>query len=354
MAIAQLIEQTIAQHIIAPKVLSYAPSKLNEVTGRFVSSNRVYNFVLNKSGVSYSPAGQGDSLLFSALYLQRLDAARKPKVGSDRCNAGKSYQCGKICLGNRRKCHKGVKDVNDARRIASILEGTNEKLKGSLEGSDKAKARGKALFEARKERVENPKVKPQTNDLKSLAPELFSQDSDKIIKDAVELNSQELKKGQKIKLLQYAPSSDFGNPRYAEQHAVTVAEVDPKFIKVKFTNAGGQVITNKHYLYSDGKWKDGTIHDGDSYPNAAMDLLQARKLANIKSPTANDKQKKSEMFFRVKDHVGKLGIKPDKASDDTDVLNRLEQLIELGKENRNTSTSPRPVPATKQQQEADF
>lgn len=163
MAISDLIAETIAQYIIAPKVLSYAPSKLNEVTGRFVSSNRVYNFVLNKSGVSYSPAGQGDSLLFSALYL-RQDAVRKPKVGSDRCNAGKSYQCGKICLGNRRKCHKGVKDVNDARRIASILEGTNEKLKGSLEGSDKAKARGKALFEARKGRVEKPKAKPDDTD----------------------------------------------------------------------------------------------------------------------------------------------------------------------------------------------
>ena len=163
MAISDLIEQTIAQHIIAPRVISYAPSKLNEVTGRFVSSNRVYNFVLNKSGVSYSPAGQGDSLLFSALYL-RQDAVRKAKVGNDRCNAGKSYQCGKICLGNRKKCHKGVRDVNDARRIASILEGTNEKLKGSLEGSDKAKARGKALFEARKGRVEKPKVKPDDAD----------------------------------------------------------------------------------------------------------------------------------------------------------------------------------------------
>ena len=70
--VTDLIEQTIAQHIIAPKVLSYAPSKLNEVTGRFVSANRVYNFVLNKQGVSYSPAGQGDSLLFSALYLVRM------------------------------------------------------------------------------------------------------------------------------------------------------------------------------------------------------------------------------------------------------------------------------------------
>ena len=167
MAISELIQETIAQHIANPKVISYAPTKLNEVQGRFVSSNRVYNFVLNKSGVSYSPAGQGDSLLFSGLYLERFDAARKPKIGNDRCNAGKSYQCGKICLGNRRKCHKGVRDVNDARRIASILASTNEKLKGSLEGSDKAIAKGKALFEARGNRAGNPKaarVKPDDTD----------------------------------------------------------------------------------------------------------------------------------------------------------------------------------------------
>jgi hypothetical protein len=164
MAISDLIQETIAQHITQPKILSYAPTKLNEVMGRFVASNRVYNFILNKSGISYSPAGQGDSLLFSALYLQRLDAARKPKVGNDKCNAGKSYQCGKICLGNRRKCHKGVRDVNDARRIASILASTNEKLKGNLEGSDKVIAKGKALFEARGKRAANPKAKPDDAD----------------------------------------------------------------------------------------------------------------------------------------------------------------------------------------------
>jgi hypothetical protein len=158
MAISDLIEQTIAQHITQPKVLSYAPTKLDEVQGRFVASNRVYNFVLNKKGISYSPAGQGDSLLFSALYL-RQDAVRKPKIGNDKCNAGRSYQCGKICLGNRRKCHKGVRDVNDARRIASILESTNRKLESDVAGdvSDKAIARGRALFEARKGRVEKPK-----------------------------------------------------------------------------------------------------------------------------------------------------------------------------------------------------
>ncbi len=182
MEVSQLIAATIAQHITQPKVLSYAPSKLNEVTGRFVASNRVYNFVLNKQGVSYSPAGQGDSLLFSALYL-RQDAVRKPKVGNDKCNAGKSYQCGKICLGNRRKCHKGVRDVNDARRIASILESTNEQLKNKVgsEISAKAKARGEVLFEARGERVKNPKaerVKAKPENPREEAQLQLSNDSD--------------------------------------------------------------------------------------------------------------------------------------------------------------------------------
>jgi hypothetical protein len=163
MAVQDLIAETLAQHITQPKILSYAPTKLNEVQGRFVASNRVYNFILNKDGISYSPAGQGDSLLFSALFL-RQDAARKPKVGNDKCNAGKSYQCGKICLGNRRKCHKGVRDVNDARRIASILASTNEKLQGDMFGkmlnkevSIKAYDRGRALFGARGKREKDGK-----------------------------------------------------------------------------------------------------------------------------------------------------------------------------------------------------
>ena len=160
MAIADLIAETISQHIANPKVISFVPTKLNEVQGRFVSSNRVYNFVLTPKGVSYAPAGQGDSLLFSGLYLERLDAARKPKIGNDKCNAGVSYQCGKICLGNRRKCHKGVRDVNDARRIASILESTNSGLLNKVtEGaSDRALTLGNRLTNARENRAANPKA----------------------------------------------------------------------------------------------------------------------------------------------------------------------------------------------------
>jgi len=203
MAIADLIAETISQHITQPKVISYAPTKLNEVQGRFVASNRVYNFILNKEGISYSPAGQGDSLLFSALFL-RQDAARKPKVGNDKCNAGKSYQCGKICLGNRRKCHKGVRDVNDARRIASILESTNELLKNKVgsEISANAKARGEVLFGARGKRVANPKAKPDDvdalNRLEQLI-ELGEESKNKPIKQKVKDNKQNLVPIEKLK-----------------------------------------------------------------------------------------------------------------------------------------------------------
>jgi hypothetical protein len=167
MDVSNLIQETIAQHIISPKVLSYTPTKLNEVQGRFVSANRVYNFVLNKSGVSYSPAGQGDSLLFSGLFLERLDAVKRAKigdlVGKNICNSGKSYQCGKSCISNHWKCHKGVRDVNDARRIASILASTNQGLKKRVGGeiSETALNRGNALHEARNNRLKNGKPERQ-------------------------------------------------------------------------------------------------------------------------------------------------------------------------------------------------
>lgn len=158
MGVSELIEQTIAQHIANPRLLSFYPSKLNEVSGKFSAANRVYNFVIDKKGVLFSPAGNTDSLLFSELYL-RLDAVKKAKVGNDRCNAGKSFQCGSICLSNHKRCRKGVVDVNDARRIASVLASSNEFLKNKVKGeaSEKALKRGSDLHEARGNRVANPK-----------------------------------------------------------------------------------------------------------------------------------------------------------------------------------------------------
>lgn len=220
MAISDLIEEQLSQYIISPKVISYFGSKLNEVKGRFVSANRVYNFVLDKKGVSYSPAGQGDSLLFSALYLERLDSARKPKIGNSKCNAGKSYQCGKSCISNYWKCKKGVRDVNDARRIASILASTNEGLKNKVKGevSDKAISRGKALFEARGNRAKNGKIsKPKVSNQ-------ISKPHDKITDRIFSGEPVRYKDGKDIRVIQHTQgittiSSKLGQVLYREKES---------------------------------------------------------------------------------------------------------------------------------------
>lgn len=231
MAISQLIEQTIAQHIANPRVISYVGTKRDEVQGRFIAANRVYNFVLDRKGVSYSPAGRQDSLVFSALFLERMDAVKRPKIGNDKCNAGKSYQCGKTCISNSWNCRKGVKDVSDARRIASILASTNERLKASVKVSDKAQARGRALFEARQKRGEKPKskqevLKPFVADYHDKAkakaltkilseldkkniPAIYSDNSDKIFalsKDGKNVSAYKMADGEYVKDPTLTPS----------------------------------------------------------------------------------------------------------------------------------------------------
>jgi DNA-binding CsgD family transcriptional regulator len=118
---ATLIEEQIGQHIASPQVLT---SNLvnGKIQGKFKASNRVYNYVLTKKDLTYAPAGNMDSALFSALYLERYDAvAKRPKIGKSNCTY-KSYQCGKICLGLRRKCRKAVNDVERVAKIFYLME----------------------------------------------------------------------------------------------------------------------------------------------------------------------------------------------------------------------------------------
>ena len=116
--ITALIEEQIRQHIASPQVLTKQLVN-GKIQGKFKSANRVYNYVLTRKDLQYSPAGNMDSALFSALYLQRFDAvAKRPKIGKSNCTY-KSYQCGKICLGLRRRCRK---TVNDVERVAKIFE----------------------------------------------------------------------------------------------------------------------------------------------------------------------------------------------------------------------------------------
>lgn len=116
-----LLEQQIGQHIANPQVLSSALVG-NKIQGRFIAANRVYNYVLTRKDLIYFPSGRNDSLLFSALFLERLDAvAKRPRIGKSNCTY-KSYQCGKICLGLRRRCKKNVNDVERVAKIFYLME----------------------------------------------------------------------------------------------------------------------------------------------------------------------------------------------------------------------------------------
>jgi hypothetical protein len=112
-----LLQQQIAQHIANPIVLSSDLIK-ERIQGKFKAANRVYNYVLSRKDLEFYPAGNMDSALFSALYLERFDAvAKHPRIGKSNCTY-KSYQCGKICLGLRRHCRK---NNNDVERVAKIF-----------------------------------------------------------------------------------------------------------------------------------------------------------------------------------------------------------------------------------------
>jgi hypothetical protein len=118
---AQLIQAEIATHILNPTVISSSLQN-GKIQGRFVASNRVYNYVLSKQDLTYAPAGRQDSALFSSYFLARLDAIKSaPRIGNSKCTS-KSYQCGKICLGIRRHCKKAVNDVERVAKIFLLAE----------------------------------------------------------------------------------------------------------------------------------------------------------------------------------------------------------------------------------------
>jgi hypothetical protein len=149
-----LIEEQIGQHIASPQVLT-SDLVNSKIQGKFKASNRVYNYVLTRKDLTYAPAGNMDSALFSALYLERYDAvAKRPKIGKSNCTY-KSYQCGKICLGLRRKCRKTVNDVERVAKIFYLMEQderTGKTLYNKAIGEVTEGYRGKVVARAQKMR----------------------------------------------------------------------------------------------------------------------------------------------------------------------------------------------------------
>ena len=139
--IEALIQEQIGQHIANPQILSRELVN-SKIQGKFTAANRVYNYLLTRKDLTYYPAGNMDSALFSALYLRRFDAiAKHPRIGKSNCTY-KSYQCGKICLGLRRHCRKNNNDVERVAKIFYMME--QEKKLGDTRTSEAlhAKAMG--------------------------------------------------------------------------------------------------------------------------------------------------------------------------------------------------------------------
>lgn len=152
--ITTLIEEQIGKHIANPQVLTKQLIS-GKIQGKFKSATRVYNYILTKKDLTYSPAGNMDSALFSALYLQRFDAvAKRPKIGKSNCTY-KSYQCGKICLGLRRRCRKSVNDVERVAKIFYMMEQderTGKTVYNKAIGEVAEGDRGKVIARAQKMR----------------------------------------------------------------------------------------------------------------------------------------------------------------------------------------------------------
>ena len=146
-----LVTEQIKKYIQSPQLQKYSVTP-SLISGKFLSLNRVFNFELTKKKLVYSPSGREDSALFSALYTRADGLMGVPRSAKSRCTSI-SYECGKICLGLRRRCHKGLSLKEDIERVSKIFTlvssgkkvGTlKEKALSHLSESDQAKVQSRA------------------------------------------------------------------------------------------------------------------------------------------------------------------------------------------------------------------
>jgi hypothetical protein len=177
-----LITEQISSNISNPVLQTYSVTP-TLVSGKFLSQGRIFNFQLTKQKLIYAPAGREDSTLFSALHPHNDGLLGVPTITKSRCTSI-SYECGKICLGLRRRCHKGITLKEDIERVSKIFtlisvgkkvgsmkekalkhlnETDREKVVNratKLQHSEERSAKAKELSESRKRKAPKAKTKP--------------------------------------------------------------------------------------------------------------------------------------------------------------------------------------------------
>jgi hypothetical protein len=139
--IVSLITAHLAESIPVTRILNYKPDKSGSVTGKFESSNRVFNFVFDGQDMRYKPAMNADSALFSEHYLQRFDTAPVASKGAralPKCTS-KSYSCkgniGVRCLPLTQSCKLANTAIGNER--LSKIKGLSKLLAASAGDTSK-------------------------------------------------------------------------------------------------------------------------------------------------------------------------------------------------------------------------
>ena len=132
-----LITQHLSESIPVTRILTYKPSRNGQVTGKFESLGKVFNFSFNGDDARYKPAMNADSALFSEYYLGRFDAAPKTIKGTralPKCTS-KSYSCkgnvGVRCLPLTQSCKMGT-DAIGRERLGKIKNLSSELADASM------------------------------------------------------------------------------------------------------------------------------------------------------------------------------------------------------------------------------
>ena len=320
-----LLEQQIGQHIANPQVLSSALVG-NKIQGRFIAANRVYNYVLTRKDLIYFPSGRNDSLLFSALFLERLDAvAKRPRIGKSNCTY-KSYQCGKICLGLRRRCRKSVNDVervakifylmeNDARTgktlyeqaIANVAESDRSKVIARAQKMRNSEERGAKAQQLRYERKTNQgqKISPLTLEK---FQELTGGDlrPNRVSKEMLDLASRLKNADEKDSTAPWAYQSQ----KYPE---LATSSLDDRQIKnviiaASKLNKSTPVAPKAGFLnYGNGNPEDGKIKLVD-YRNKDVNAYVAKLGENGDRKFINDHGKTDPNSYRGKENIKEWDI----------------------------------------------
>ena len=111
------IAQYLKKYIMNPVVIQAELRGKRIIVGRFKSGASTFDFELTPKGVTYKPSK----------LVSRNDALFGSPTGQYKCTAGKSYQCGKICLTVHNRCRKNENNEADIRRLASIFAYANGK-----------------------------------------------------------------------------------------------------------------------------------------------------------------------------------------------------------------------------------